>query len=129
MVIALICVVSGVALAQFAIFYWRAMVAVVASAEVSPQIRQAAGIEGDTVRGEDFPAVITLHELCPELKPNGRGIKAVRVYYAALAALSHVGGPFSAWAREEMATCSRYVAARLDQRIQHNRAFLSQVRA
>lgn len=130
MVIALICVVSLAALGQFAVFYWRAVISVVAAAPLSDRVRQAAGVQGDAVGPRDFPAFINLHHICPELKSGGLNITMVRAYYALVGLLAgSTGNGLRDWAQQEMVTCSRYVAARLDQRIEQNRAYWAQVRA
>jgi hypothetical protein len=130
MVIALICVISGAALAQFLLFYWRATISVVASAPLSPRVREAAGIQGDAFTGRDFGTVLYLHEICPDLKSAGAGVALVQCYYYMVRGLERLGGSLlQGWASQELATCSRYVAARIDQRIASNRAVLSHVHA
>lgn len=128
MIIVLIAVVSLVALAQFALFYWRAWLAVGAAAPISEGVRQAAGIRDAAAGSGDFGAVANLHELCPELSPSSGSIGAVRMYYNALARIARIP-TLKAWVAEEMAVCSRFLAARLDERIAHNRAYWAQVRA
>lgn len=128
MFIALIAIVSLVALAQFALFYWRAWLAVGAAAPISEGLRQAAGIRQSAAGSDDFGAVANLHELCPELDSSSRSINAVRVYYRALARLAGVPA-LKSWVTEEMALCSRFLAAKLEQRIAHNREYWAQVRA
>ena len=130
MVIALICVLSMAALGQFVIFYWRAVVSVVAAAPLSDRVRQAAGVQGESVSPRDFAAFLNLHHICPELKSGGLNIAMVRAYYAAVDLLARLtGNGLHNWAQQEMVTCSRYVAVRLDQRIEHNRTFWAQIRA
>ncbi|MGH9794137.1 MAG: hypothetical protein ACRD5G_05135 [Candidatus Acidiferrales bacterium] len=125
MVIALICVVSAVALAQFILLYWRATVAVVAAAPLSESIRKAAGIQGEAPAAGDFHTIMRLHEICPDLNTSAAGVDIVYLYYLTISALSRVGGAaLQPWTGRELATCSRYVAACVDQRIAHNRAYL-----
>ncbi len=125
MVIALICVFSAVALAQFILLYWRATVAVVASAPLSESIRKAAGIHGEAPTAGDFHTIMRLHEICPDLNTSAAGVDIVYLYYLAISALSRVGGAaLQSWTGRELATCSRYVAACVDQRIADNRAYL-----
>lgn len=128
MFIALIAIVSVVALAQFALFYWRAWLAVGAAAPISEGVRQAAGIRDSAAGSADFGAVANLHEICPELSPVSRSIGAVRMYHRALARLAVVPA-LKSWVADEMAVCSRFLAARLEERIAHNRACWAQVRA
>lgn len=127
MFIILIAIVSVAALAQFALFYWRAWLAVGASAPISEGVRQAAGLREHAAAG-DFGTVSNLHEICPELGPTPRSIGAVRMYYNGLARISRVPA-LKNWVAEEMAVCSRFLAARLEERIAHNRACWAQVRA
>ena len=122
MIVALIAVVSIVALVQFAAFYWRATVAVTAAAPVSDRLRTAAGITNDKIEASDFGALLHLVEICPALQGDGPGIRLVRGYYLFLRILHQLAGPaMGGWFAEEMTTCTRYVAARLDQRILQNR--------
>jgi hypothetical protein len=121
MIIGLIAVISLVALAQFGVFYWRAAIAVTAATPVSDRLRHAAGIGNQTLTAADFRSLLPLVEICPPLVSDGAGIGGVRVYYALMSAVSRLLGPAMAgWAVAEMATCTRYLAARLDQRIASN---------
>lgn len=125
MVIALICVISAFALAQFILLYWRATVAVVAAAPLSENVRRAAGIQGESPAGSDFATILRLHQICPDLKTSSPGVEIVQGYYLLVSALKHLlGSVLEQWANREMATCARYVAARVDQRIAHNRSLL-----
>ncbi len=126
MIVALIAVVSILALAQFGVFYWRATIAVTAALPVSDRLRNAAGIHKEQIEASDFGALLHLVEICPALKSDGPGIGLVRIYYAVLRVLKAVCGPaLGGWFVAEMTTCTRYVAARLDQRIQQNRTIWS----
>ena len=123
MIVALIAVVSLVAVAQFAVFYWRATIAVTASAPISERLREAAGISEPEIRPADFPALMRLAKICPRLRGESLGIGAVRAYFLALRGLQQLAGPaMGGWAIAEMSTCARYIAARLDRRILQNRA-------
>ncbi len=123
---AIICVISLAALAQFSIFYLRAIIAATAAEPLSDRMRGVAGVDGQAANAGDFAALLKLHEVCPEVDDGGRGLGAVRTYYRAIAALRSLCGSrfpaFSAWAQREMATCSQYVAVLLDQRIERNLA-------
>lgn len=125
MVIALICVISAFALTQFVLLYWRATVSVVAAAPISEGVRQAAGVRGESPAASDFYAILRLHNICPDLRTTSPGIEIVQGYYLLVSALNRLMGPaLNTWAARELATCSRYVAARVDQRIAHNRSLL-----
>jgi len=125
MVIALILVISAVATAQFVLLYWRATVAVVAASPISASLREAAGLQSEIPSASDFHSVLRLHEICPDLRSSAAGIDLVRGYYLLVSAIAHLGGSkLQSWAGRELATCTRYVAARIDQRITHNRNFV-----
>ncbi len=123
MIMALIAVVSLVALAQFGVFYWRATIAVTAALPVSDRLRVAAGIQTEQIAASDFDSLLHLVEICPALKSDGLGIGMVRSYYSFLSFLNVLAGPaLGGWFVAEMTTCARFLAARLDQRIHQNRA-------
>jgi hypothetical protein len=125
MVIALICVISAFALTQFVLLYWRATVSVVAAAPISESVRRAAGIRGESPAASDFNAILRLHDMCPDLRSTSPGVEIVQGYYLLVSALNRMtGSALNSWAARELATCSRYVAARVDQRIAHNRSLL-----
>ncbi len=123
---AIICVISLATLAQFFIFYLRAIIAATAAEPLSDRMRAVAGVDGQAANAGDFAALLKLHELCPEVHDGGRGLGAVRMYYCAMTALRSLCGSkfpaFSAWAQHEMATCSQYLAVLLDQRIERSLA-------
>jgi len=54
---AVLLAISVVALAQFAVFYWRAVVAGVATQPVSQQVLDAASMDAKTISGENTAAV------------------------------------------------------------------------
>lgn len=133
MVAALIFVISAAALAQFAVFTWRAALLSVAAQPLSEDICSAVGISANSIDPRDFQTLSSLHELCPELKQASRGIGLVGAYYHLVRALGWLGGRmipgWGAWANREMATCTRYVAVAINERLQGNRICLAQVRA
>src|SRR5260221_10479614 len=51
---AMLLAISIVALGQFAVFYWRAVVAGIAAQPISEQVLAAAKVESDAIRGDDF---------------------------------------------------------------------------
>jgi len=125
MVIALICVISACALTQFVLLYWRATISVAAAAPLSENLRRAAGIHGEAPKGSDFHTLVRLHGICPDLHSSSASIEIVQGYYMLVSALRRfTGSVLQPWAEQELATCSRYVAARVDQRIAHNRSLL-----
>lgn len=123
MIVALILVISVVALAQFAVFYWRATIAITAALPVSDRLRVAAGIQNERIEASDFDSLVQLVEICPALKSDGLGVHMVSSYFSFLRVLKTLAGPgMGGWFVAEMTICTRYLAARLDQRIHQNRA-------
>jgi hypothetical protein len=133
MIAALILVMSFTALAQFAIAQWRSMWMTVAAQPLSNCLQAATGISGESVSASDFDLLVqTSEQLCPSLKDRNSWLREVRIYYRVirrfdrfcamqLAAPSH-------WAQSELKACSRYAAAVLDQRLNSNMAYASEVR-
>lgn len=133
MLSALLLTISVVALAQFGVYYWRALMLGVAAENVSAMLEAAAGIGEGQLCGEDFEAVVELDALCPDLRPASRKLAAVRLYYAGLTAVSGLGrmisNSLSAWADREMTACTRYVAVRTSQRMERNALAYAAVRS
>jgi len=129
MIAALLLILSVAATAQFAIYYWRAMVVGVAAQPLSEQIQKAARITTTAVGTADFEALLNLNEVTPGLKGGQGELLAVRLYYRATKALGRVVPQLSAWTQAEMGTCARYVAVLLDQRLQHNLACAAEIRS
>jgi hypothetical protein len=130
---ALIFVVSLAAFGQFGVIYLRAVLISVASQPLSSDVQEAARVTGRALRAEDFGKLLNLNSLCPKFAGETPGLKKVSVYYHAIAALSRLGGThlpaFSQWAQQEMATCARYAAVVLDQRMAMNQAAAAQLRS
>jgi len=122
MIAAILFTISMAALGQFAVYYWRAVVTSVAAQPLSDRVKAAAGLTTESVGATDFDAVMTLHDLTPGLKDHVGGLSLVRAYYRVIDALGRLVGAkvpsVAAWAQREMATCSRYVAVLLDQRLE-----------
>jgi hypothetical protein len=74
--------VSVVALTQFALYYWRAVLASVAGQPVSEGVLAAARVDNRLVTGEDFETFASLHELTPTLDPRAGGLGFVKTYFS-----------------------------------------------
>src|SRR5207245_6955912 len=85
---AILLAVSVVALIQFTVYYWRAIVAGVAAKPLSNLILTAAGLTDESVGSSDFEAILNVHELTPCLKTGQGRLQAVRAYYRAAQARS-----------------------------------------
>jgi hypothetical protein len=128
MIAVILFVMSAVALGQFGLYYWRAMLAGVAANPVSERIRAAAGLTAQTIGAQDFRSILSLHDLSPDLRgPNGH-FRGVRAYYSVVETLGKIVPAMAAWANAEMATCSRYAAVLVDRHMERNMVCAAQVR-
>lgn len=122
-----------IALAQFAGYYGRAVLASIAARPVSSQALAAAGIQSRPVTNRDFDTLLSLHSLTPALGPSGYGLFFVRIYYRLMVWIGiKAASQFPrvvAWSRRERTLCARYAAVQLDLRLQASLAFTSSVRS
>jgi len=116
--------ISIVALSQFAAYYWRAMVAGTAAQPISDRILVAVGVQNGQLTGQNFPTLLSIHNLTPELNSVGNGLFLVRVYYRIIDAIDSLAGrsmpAIAAWSQRELAVCARYAAVEIDRRWQAN---------
>ncbi len=66
---AMLLAISIVALSQFALYYWRAILAGVAAQPVSDRVLAAANLDAGRMQGQDFEKLAGLHELTPDWVP------------------------------------------------------------
>jgi hypothetical protein len=125
--------ISIVALSQFAAYYWRAMLAGEAAQPVSERLLEAAGVRNGQLTGEDFPALLGLNNLTPELRSGSTGLGRVRAYYALVNAIAKLAGQtmpaIAAWSQRELAICARYAAVQIDRRLQSNLELAASLRS
>jgi len=130
---AMLLAISTVALAQFALFYWRAIVAGVAAEPVSGRVLEAVHVAGGELSGKDFDVLAELHELTPDLRPSQAGLGFVRVYFKAVQLVGALAAnslpAVSAWAEREGMLCARYAAVQIDRRLQANLALAASIRS
>jgi hypothetical protein len=116
--------ISIVALSQFALYYWRAVLASVAAQPVSDRVLTAARVEDGRLRPRHFETLAGLHGLTPALYPNRTGLGLVRFYFRLVEGLGAlVGGQVpavAAWSERERILCVRYAAVQVDRRLQDN---------
>lgn len=133
MLAALFLIISVVAFGQFAVYYWRAVMAGVAAEPLSDRVRVAARLAGSSVAPSDFTTLLNLNELTPGLREESGRLLAVRAYYWVAAVLGRLFGPrlpsLTAWSVREMTTCTRYVAVLVDQRLEHNLVCAAEIRS
>jgi len=121
---AMLLAISTVALSQFALYYWRAVLAGVAAQPVSDRVLVAAQVENGRLLPKHFQTLAGLHDLTPDLYPNRSGLGLVRVYYRLIegldALLSKRMPAFAVWSESERVICARYAAVQVDRRLQAN---------
>jgi hypothetical protein len=120
---AMLFAISIIALSQFALYYWRAVLAGVAAQPVSDRVLVAAQVENGQLTPEQFQTLAGLHDLTPDLYPNRSGLGLVRAYYSAIEGLDALFGKiptFAVWSERERVICARYAAVQVDRRLQAN---------
>jgi hypothetical protein len=121
---AMLLAISVVALAQFAVYYWRAMLAGAAAQPVSERVLETAGVESGELTGHDFQTLVGLHNVTPGLSSGSDGMRSVRLYYRVVDTIGAVAGTrlpaIAAWSKRETAVCARYAAVQVDRRWQAN---------
>ena len=130
---AMLFAISIAALSQFALFYWRAMLAGAAELPVSDRVFAAVHPESGELTGQDFSALVKLHELTPDLNPGSSGMGLVRLYYAVVAGIGALLGRYlpaiATWSQREAFVCARYAAVVVDRRLQANLALAASIRS
>jgi hypothetical protein len=130
---AMLLTISVVALSQFAVYYWRALVMGVAAQPVSERVLEAARVHDSELTGQHFKVFAELHELTPDLRPGMRGLGFVRLYFYAVQFLGKAVGRFSSsiaeWTERERILCTRYAAVQIDRRLQANLALAASIRS
>src|SRR5262249_30533742 len=128
---AMLLTISVVALSQFAVYYWRAVVMGVAAQPVSERVLEAARINHQELTGQHFQVFAELHDLTPDLRPGPRGLGVVKLYYHAVRAFGKLAGRFSSslaeWSERESVLCARYAAVQIDRRLQANLALAASI--
>jgi len=116
--------ISIVALSQFGLYYWRAVLTAVAGQPVSENVLAAASIENGRVTGRDFQTLAGLHDLTLDLTPRSNGLGLVRLYYRIVDGMAAVAGQrmpaVAAWCEQELAVCARYAAVQIECRLRSN---------
>ena len=125
--------ISIVALGQFGLYYWRAVLAGVAALPVSDRVLSAARVENGRVSSEHFETLAGLHDLTPDLYPSSSGLGFVRLYFRAIEGLDAVVGSripaVAAWSLRERVICARYAAVQVDRRLQANLQLAASLRS
>jgi hypothetical protein len=128
MIAVILLCVSIVTLAQFGLYYWRAMIISVSALPVSDRVRVAARITATEIGSHDFGAILSTHNLVPDLRCSGGSLRVIRTYYGVVKKLGHMIPATAKWAETELTTCSRYAAVLVDQHLERNLACAAQMR-
>jgi hypothetical protein len=109
------------------------MLAGAAAQPVSERVLVAAGARNGQITGEDFPALLGLHNLTPELQSGSNGLGLVRLYFALVESVGSLAGTslpgVAAWSQRELAVCARYAAVQIDRRLQANLELAASLRS
>lgn len=125
---AMLFTISVVALSQFALYYWRAVLAGVAAQPVSDRVLAAAHVEDGHLLPRHFETLAELHQLTPDLKPSQSSLGLVRLYYRLVQGLGLLP-MLAAWSEHERLVCARYAAVQVDRRLQANLALAASLRS
>ena len=130
---AMVLAFSTVALGQFALHYWRAVLSGVARQPLSLHVLEAARVKDGQLTGADFRTLVSLHNVTPELRPGLRGLSVVRMYYAVIDGIRRMASTrapqVAEWAERELAICAHYVAVQMDRRVQANLTLAAALRS
>jgi hypothetical protein len=130
---AMLFTISIVALTQFAIYYWRAVLAGTAAQPLSEQVLAAASVENGHLLPQHFETFAGLHDLTPDLQPHRSGLGLVRVYYRFVQGLDLALGKhlpvLAAWSERERVICARYAAVQVGRRLQANLELAASLRS
>jgi hypothetical protein len=130
---AMLFTISIVALTQFALYYWRAVLTGVAAQPVSDRVLAAAHVENGRLNAADFDKLAGLHQLTPDLRPNRGGLGLVRLYYRVIGAVGSLAAThvpaLAAWSEQERTLCARYAAVQIDRRMHANLALAATMRS
>jgi hypothetical protein len=130
---ALLLAISVAALAQFALFYLRAVVAGLAAQPISEEVLTAAQVQEGALEGRDFRTFAQLHELTPNLQNSSTGLTLVKAYYRLIQTVGTIASGrmtgVANWAERESALCARCAAVQIDRRLQSNLALAAAIRS
>jgi hypothetical protein len=130
---AMLLAISIVALSQFVLYYWRAMLVGAAAQPVSERILAVAHVEDGRFTAQDFATLVRLHELTPELQRSSSSLGLVRLYYSLVKGISSLLSSripsIAAWSEQELAVCARYAAVQVDRRLHTNLELAASLRS
>lgn len=133
MIALLILAISVTALVQFAVCQWRSIWITVAAQPLSECLQAAVGLAPGQIQSSHFELLArTSEQICPATQKQDVWLREVRLYFRIVETLDrlcvkHIPA-ISEWAKTELVACARYAAAVLDERLNANLAFASEMR-
>jgi hypothetical protein len=133
MIALLILAISVTALVQFAVCQWRSIWITVAAQPLSECLQAAVGLAPGQIQSSHFELLArTSEQICPATQKQNVWLREVRLYFRIVETLDrlcvkHIPA-ISEWAETELVACARYAAAVLDERLNANLAFASEMR-
>lgn len=125
--------ISIVALSQFSVYYWRAVVAGIAAQPISGRVLVAAGIGESRIEAWHFGKLSGLLEVTPRLGSGDTGLGLVRFYYHTARMIGVLAAQWApavaAWSQRECNVCARYAAVQIDRRLEVNLALAAAIRS
>lgn len=125
---AMLFAISIVALSQFAVYYWRAVLAGVATLPVSDRVLAAAQVEDGRLLPQHFETLAGLYDVTPDLQTKSSGLGLVRLYYRLVQGLGMLP-LFTAWSERERVICARYAAVQVGRRLEANLDLVASLRS
>jgi hypothetical protein len=130
---AMLLTISLVALAQFALYYWRALLTNVASQPISRDVLEAVHVVESDLRGSDFERLAGLLTLTPELQGDRGGLGLVSVYYKIMGKVAElfagIAPVLASWGEQERVLCARYAAVQIGRRLEANLSQAASIRS
>lgn len=130
---AMLFAISLVALVQFALYYWRALLTGVASQHIAIEILEAAQVSESGPCAADFEKLASLLTLTPELKASHARLGFVPAYYKLVGKIAEFFGSvfpsLNAWSEQERILCARYAAVQIGRRLEANLAQAASIRS
>jgi hypothetical protein len=129
MIAILIFGISVLTLLQFFVSYCHSLIAESRGHELSEQGREISGVNGHSVRGDQFRRLLQLIALCPEPGDDTRQVRAVSIYFGLLGLgrvlLGWIEPAVARWIDSERGGCAYVAAVVLDRRIAYNRVLMA----
>jgi hypothetical protein len=129
MIAILIFGISVLTLLQFFVSYCHSLIAESRGHEFSEQGREISGVNGHSVRGDQFRRLLELIALCPEPGDDGSQVRAVSLYFGLLGLgrvlLGWIEPAVARWIDSERGGCAYVAAVVLDRRIAYNRVLMA----